>query len=396
MDTVMKERDVLGEESVNPGELSPTSGFFFTSAYRSLSTEGCLLKVTASAADGDAIDGEFQRAIKTAFIDAHAAGIKHPVLGGAIPFDKRLPSALFVPQKTRWLDRPSAMASAMRTDSPLPEIESKTELPAQNIFMQMVGDAVQAMNEGRLDKAVLSRLLEIKTRNPVSRDALMNRVVAQNPNGYHFHVPLEKGALIGASPELLLRKHGNQFYSNPLAGSARRESSPQKDEEVSRQLLNSGKDLYEHHIVIEGMRKVLAERSHSLQSPDSPELLSTPTLWHLSTPIKGEARDARENALSLACLLHPTPALCGSPTNIARDLIEQLEPFDRGLFGGIVGWCDDRGNGEWVVTIRCGTVVEDQVRLFAGAGIVPDSSPESEWHETGVKLNTMLRAFGLH
>lgn len=116
----------------------------------------------------------------------------------------------------------------MRTDSPLPEIESKTELPAQNIFMQMVGDAVQAMNEGRLDKAVLSRLLEIKTRNPVSRDALMNRVVAQNPNGYHFHVPLEKGALIGASPELLLRKHGNQFYSNPLAGSARRESSPQR------------------------------------------------------------------------------------------------------------------------------------------------------------------------
>lgn len=148
--------------------------------------------------------------------------------------------------------------------------------------------------------------------------------------------------------------------------------------------------------MIEGMRKVLAERSHSLQSPDSPELLSTPTLWHLSTPIKGEARDARENALSLACLLHPTPALCGSPTNIARDLIEQLEPFDRGLFGGIVGWSDDRGNGEWVVTIRCGTVVEDQVRLFAGAGIVPDSSPESEWHETGVKLNTMLRAFGLH
>jgi isochorismate synthase len=141
---------------------------------------------------------------------------------------------------------------------------------------------------------------------------------------------------------------------------------------------------------------VLKNRSRALDIPSSPELLSTATLWHLSTPINGEVQDAQENALSLACLLHPTPALCGTPTLVARDLIEQLEPFDRGLFGGIVGWCDDRGNGEWVVTIRCGTVSDDRVRLFAGAGIVPDSSPESEWRETGVKLNTMLRAFGLN
>jgi isochorismate synthase len=76
-------------------------------------------------------------------------------------------------------------------------------------------------------------------------------------------------------------------------------------------------------------------------------------------------------------------------------LIAQLEPFDRGLFGGIVGWCDAEGNGEWVVTIRCGTVKTNHVTLFAGAGIVPDSSPESEWAETGTKLSTMMLAFGL-
>ncbi|OZT16958.1 chorismate-binding protein, partial [Serratia marcescens] len=99
---------------------------------------------------------------------------------------------------------------------------------------------------------------------------------------------------------------------------------------------------------------------------------------------------------SLACLLHPTPALCGMPTAQAHALIGKLEPFDRGLFGGIVGWCDDEGNGEWVVTIRCGTVDGNRVRLFAGAGIVEDSSPESEWHETGTKLSTILRAFGIN
>ena len=81
---------------------------------------------------------------------------------------------------------------------------------------------------------------------------------------------------------------------------------------------------------------------------------------------------------------------------IHLDIRNELEPFDRQLFGGIVGWCDDQGNGEWVVTIRCGKVNGNRVRLFAGAGIVPASSPESEWRETGVKLNTMLQAFGLN
>lgn len=400
MDTVMKER-VLADtqhvaESINLAELSPTSGFFFTSPFRSLSTEGCLTQVTEPAFDGDVMGGKFQQAMSAAFADARAAGVQHPILCGAIPFDKRQPSALFIPQKTHWFEREAAMAAVPQSESVLPEIVTKTELPVQDQFMQMVSDAVKAMNDGHLDKVVLSRLLEIKTHSAVERSALFNRVMAQNPNGYHFHVPLAQGALIGASPELLLRKSGNQFYSNPLAGSARRESCPQQDAEVSRVLLDSGKDLYEHQIVTEGMRQVLAGRSRQLNIPASPELLSTPTLWHLSTPINGQVLSQEENALSLACLLHPTPALCGSPTRVARDLIEKLEPFDRGLFGGIVGWCDDRGNGEWVVTIRCGTVMGDRVRLFAGAGIVPDSSPESEWHETGVKLNTMLRAFGLN
>ena len=72
-----------------------------------------------------------------------------------------------------------------------------------------------------------------------------------------------------------------------------------------------------------------------------------------------------------------------------------MEPFERGWFGGIVGWCDSQGNGEWVVTIRCGEVRHQQITLFAGAGIVPGSQPESEWHETGVKLSTMLHALGI-
>src|SRR5690606_35083979 len=113
-----------------------------------------------------------------------------------------------------------------------------------------------------------------------------------------------------------------------------------------------------------------------------------------STRIDGELYDEL-SALRLACQLHPTPALCGFPTAAAKQVIAELEPFDRGVFGGIVGWCDAAGNGEWAVVIRCGIIQQTRVRLFAGAGLVSASCPEAEWRETGTKLGTMLAAFGL-
>ncbi|VXC91204.1 isochorismate synthase 1 [Enterobacterales bacterium 8AC] len=375
--------------------VSPTTGFFFTSPYRSLSTQGCFAKITQPAADGDNLQGAFQQRVQQAFAQARQAGVTNPVLCGAIPFDTRQPSALFIPQQTQWFEREAFMASVKPTLAALPTIVRQSELPKQTQFMQMVADAVQVTGGEQLEKVVLSRLLDIETSKQIDPHALMMRIIAQNPQGFHFHVPLNEGALVGASPELLLRKCGSQFHSNPLAGSARREADPQQDRQAGERLLVSSKDRHEHQIVTAGMRQVLHGRCRHLHIPAVPELLSTPTLWHLSTPIDGEVADRAENALSLACLLHPTPALCGTPMLAARELIAQLEPFERGLFGGIVGWCDAEGNGEWVVTIRCGTVKANQVRLFAGAGIVPDSSPQAEWHETGTKLSTMLRAFGL-
>ncbi|MFS7223514.1 isochorismate synthase [Rahnella inusitata] len=379
----------------NIADISPASGFFFTSPFRSLATQGCFTQLTLPAAGGEALNGEFQQAIAQAFIQARNAGIAHPIVCGAIPFDTQQPSALFVPKEVQWFDRQQFLDSAPVSQNALPQVKRKTEHPAQTEFMQMVSSAVEATERGALRKVVLSRLLKIETRQPVDRAALMARMIEQNPGGYHFHVPLAQGALLGASPELLLRKLGNHFHSNPLAGSAKRSADLRQDHAASQALLVSGKDAYEHHIVTDAMRDVLTPRCSHLHIPSRPELLSTPTLWHLASPIDGDVADSAENALSLACLLHPTPALCGMPTTSARELISRLEPFERGLFGGIVGWCDAQGNGEWVVTIRCGTVEANHVQLFAGAGIVPDSVPESEWAETGTKLNTMLRAFGL-
>ncbi len=243
---------------------------------------------------------------------------------------------------------------------------------------------------------MLSRLIDIATDKQIDSSALMERLIAQNPASFNFHVPLEDGGvLLGASPELLLRKEGAHFSSLPLAGSARRQPDDVLDREAGTKLLASEKDRHEHDLVTQAMKTILEPRSHHLSMPASPQLITTPTLWHLATPVEGDARE-NENALTLACLLHPTPALSGFPHQAAKELIAELEPFDRELFGGIVGWCDSEGNGEWVVTIRCARLHQNTVRLFAGAGIVPASSPVGEWRETGVKLSTMLNVFGLH
>ena len=375
-----------------------TESFFFGSAWKSLITQGRFAEVTCPAADGDNLQGAFQQQVRSAFAAAKEKGIARPILVGAIPFDTRQPSALFIPERAETFSRQQQIAAAQRASAtPNPVITGRRAIPEQAEFQEMVARAAEATAQPGLDKVVLSRLIDITTEEPVNAAALMNRLVALNPTSYHFHVPLADGStLLGASPELLLRKSGEAYSSLPLAGSARRDhGDKERDLAVGEQLMFSQKDRYEHRLVTSAMHDVLKPRSSHLNVPDKPELITTSTLWHLATAIEGKTSSAQETALSLACLLHPTPALSGFPHVAARQWIEKLEPFDRQLFGGIVGWCDDEGNGEWVVTIRCGTLAGKNIRLFAGAGIVPASSPESEWRETGVKLSTMLHVFGL-
>jgi len=371
--------------------------FFFMSPFRSFTTSGCFTRLTCPAEGGDMPDSAFQQELASAFAAAKAAGIANPVMVGAIPFDTRQPSALFIPEHSEPFSRTAKQKSSRYHASREPMVvTARQEIPKHPVFLDMVAQAAAMTATPQVDKVVLSRLIDITAEQTLDSAALLERLVAQNPASFNFHVPLpDGGVLLGASPELLLRKDGSHFSSLPLAGSARRQPDDVLDREAGNRLLASEKDRHEHELVTQSMKQTLTPRSLQLSLPETPQLVNTPTLWHLATPIEGQAKP-EENALSLACLLHPTPALSGFPHQVAKQVIAQLEPFERDLFGGIVGWCDSEGNGEWVVTIRCARVKENSVRLFAGAGIVPASSPESEWRETGVKLSTMLNVFGLH
>lgn len=386
----------LAEDIEQSAKTLAADQFFFMSPFRSFTTTGCFARFSEPAVGGDAQHSAFQQKLAQAFAEAKAQGIAKPIMVGAIPFDTTQPSALFVPESWQTFSRPAKQRSARYFSSAcMPNVTTQTAIPQQDIFMQMVASAAAKTATPEVDKVVLSRLIDIATDSRIDSGLLLERLIAQNPASFNFHVPLPDGsALLGASPELLLRKEDQRFSSLPLAGSARRQPDDMLDREAGNKLLASEKDRHEHELVTEAMKAVLKPRSASLTMPASPQLVTTPTLWHLATPIEGVALEG-ENALTLACLLHPTPALSGFPHQVAKKLIAELEPFDRELFGGIVGWCDADGNGEWVVTIRCARLYEKRVRLFAGAGIVPASSPAAEWRETGVKLTTMLNAFGL-
>jgi isochorismate synthase len=180
--------------------VSPTSGFFFTSPFRSLSTQGCFAKITLPAQGGDQLNGEFQQAVRHAFAEAKLAGVKNPVLCGAIPFDTHQPSALFIPQHTQWFERDAFLAGVTSPQEALPEIISQNEVPAQQPFMQMVADAVEATRGDQLDKVVLSRLLEIETRESVDSQALMARIIAQKPAWLPFPCAVGTRSIAGRQP----------------------------------------------------------------------------------------------------------------------------------------------------------------------------------------------------
>jgi isochorismate synthase len=379
-------------ENGAPAEAKMSPDFLFTSGQGTISATDLGQPITTPACEWPLLEQQ----IADALVAARAAGQANPLLIGAFAFDPAEASCLYVPGRYERGDRPVPLAQAAELAAETNSVISVQSIPASGEFQASVSAALDAFAQGKLAKVVLSRKLTLTLHQPADPKRVLARLMAQNPHAFHFSLPLGQGRrLLGASPELLLRVSGGEVFTHPLAGSARRASEPAQDEMVARDLLASRKDQHEHRLVIDEIRRVLTPHCRELAIPSHPSLMSTDTLWHLGTPIAGRLNGGEASVLSLACQLHPTPALCGYPTDLARQFIREQEPFRRALFSGIVGWCDSQGNGEWAVVIRCGVLDGHQVELFAGAGIVAGSDPAMEWAETGTKLGTMLKALGL-
>jgi menaquinone-specific isochorismate synthase len=253
-------------------------------------------------------------------------------------------------------------------------------------YEDAVAAAVRRIIGGDLRKVVLARDVHATAERPFDSRAVLMRLSARYPDCYTFAC----GGLVGATPELLIRRDGDEARSLVLAGTTPRGATPEDDARLAARLLGSAKEVEEHLYAAASVRDVLAPLCESLDvSP--PELLTLPNVHHLATRVVGRLATDR-SALALAAALHPTAAVGGDPTDVAVELIRELESMDRGRYAGPVGWLDANGNGEWCIALRCAELDGNRARLFAGCGIVAGSDPATELAETLAKLRPMLMA----
>ncbi len=259
-----------------------------------------------------------------------------------------------------------------------------------------VSRAVARIQAGDLGKVVLARDLYAAAPDDIDARVLLARLAARYPDCWTFSC----AGLIGATPELYIRREGAAVRSLVLAGTTRRGRTAAEDARLGAALLASAKDVEEHRYAVADVRKALAPFCDRLDVDAEPWLLRLANVQHLATHVTGHLAVAREpgasgmlgehaSALALAAALHPTAAVCGTPAGIAMELIRELEGMDRGRYAAPVGWVDAHGNGEWGIALRCAELDGRRARLFAGCGIVADSDPEAELAEAQNKFRAM-------
>ncbi|MGN6474452.1 MAG: isochorismate synthase [Mycobacteriales bacterium] len=277
--------------------------------------------------------------------------------------------------------RPVAAATA-------PPATLSAAVPAEAEWADAVRHVVDAIHKGDLEKVVLARALDVTAPARLDPRAVAARLAARFPSCFTFVCD----GLVGASPELLVRRIGRHAESIVLAGTVRRGAGAEEDAALERELLGSAKDAAEHRIAADSVRAVFATVAADMVSDGTPQLLRLANVTHLATHVAGWLGPEPPTALDLAARLHPTAAVGGMPRGDALAMISALEAAPRGRYAGPVGWMDARGDGEFAIALRCAQLSGDTARLWAGAGIVAGSDPDAEVAETAAKFDAVLSA----
>lgn len=248
----------------------------------------------------------------------------------------------------------------------------------------LVNESLKQLNS-EFTKVVLSRRIEVETKNGMDWHTCFQKLESENTNGYLFLFKSEDSAFFGASPEKFLSIHSNKVEIDALAGTS------SCDSKAVEELLND-KNLHEHKIVIDFIRNALSDYASKIEIDKQPKIKKLRNVNHLYSKIDAEL-NSRKDVLKLIDALFPTPAVCGLPKQRAFQAISELEKFDRGLFSGLIGWIDPFMNCEFTVAIRSALYKDHKLFLYAGAGIVKESDPEEEFFETELKFKTILNLF---
>lgn len=242
-------------------------------------------------------------------------------------------------------------------------------------------------NDPIKEKVVLGMQTHLALDGPLALDAILDDLEQQQPHSYHMVIKREQEVFVSATPERIVRMQGAQFETAAVAGSIRRGVTEAEDAALADDLWRDKKNRHEHDIVVQTIVERLQDM-HDLTYAAVPEILKTPQIQHLYTPITGRL-DATMTVLDLVQRLHPTPALGGMPQAWAQAVIAEDEAEPRGLFAAPIGYQYPDGSGEFVVGIRSMYANAKALTLFAGAGILPDSDLAQESAEIQLKMTPM-------
>ncbi len=324
-----------------------------------------------------------------------------PIAIGCIPFESSNPHEFVIPSVVFGKNANSEQWVTLIDDAMFDISEPATQKTDPAKFSVRPGVSIEhyleavrltrtAVLNGEIAKAVIARDIFVETDSPFNVHAILLQLKSNFGSSYRY---LFDG-LIGASPELLIAVNGQDVRSHPLAGTVARTGNPETDHQLAIELIASTKNQLEHRIVIDMVHDTLLPWCSYLDWQPEPSIVEVANVQHLGTEISGRLSEPKVSVLELAYALSPTPALGGHPRKESLAQIKKVEGFERGRYGGAVGYVDSNGDGIFAVTIRCAELNEDrtQARLFAGGGIVGDSDPDSELAETQAKFKAMLAA----
>jgi menaquinone-specific isochorismate synthase len=394
------------DAELDPVAIAGDDGYLWLSNEHTLA--GCGVAHEVSAAERSTLAARVHDTLAAITVEGDVGrDVSGPVALGALPFDREAAATMVVPQLlygrerdgTRWLCWTGTSAAPDRDDAlrRLLDRNGETKRPttfeiastrAADDWCDAIAAARDELRAGVARKVVLARDIRIHCDAPIARGPVLARLRSSYPTCFVFSMP----TLVGASPELLVSRHGDVVRSQPMAGTTRRSPDPAVDARLAAGLLASQKDRIEHQITIDMAHDTLLPWCSYLDAETEPSVIAIANLHHLATSVEGRLSHPLPSVLELVHALHPTPAVCGDPHDVAAELIRRYEGIDRGSYAAPVGWVDRAGNGEFAVGIRSAEIVGNDARLFAGVGVVSDSDPDAELEETRVKLEAMLGA----
>jgi menaquinone-specific isochorismate synthase len=342
-----------------------------------------------------------QQLEKLAISDSvHTSGTG-PILFTSFSFDQNEESVLVIPEVivgmrngSSWITwigdqaQPKLFESAQYLEDAEYNWGDGSISPAE--WQLRVAQAIKEIESTKLEKVVLARDLKVNSHRAIDPRKILLNLSAEYPSTWIFAVD----GLIGATPELLLRLSRGMVTSRVLAGTISKTGDDEKDLALAASLARSSKDLEEHEYAVRSVADALEPFCTSTNVPESPFVLHLANVMHLATDVTGALIESKKSVDAFTILekLHPSAAVCGTPTDLAAKLIEDIEGMSRGRYAGPVGWLDARGDGEIGIALRCGQITESELRIFAGCGIVAGSNPEKELSESNAKFAPMRSA----